>query len=281
MSFQNSEMKHLIFLILLQSLSNSLAAQNQKTLNIAHRGASGSAPENTIAAVKKGMEAGADMIEIDVHLSKDNRLIVIHDNTLDRTTNLKGKVKDYTLEELKKADAGSWFGKQWKGEPLPTLEDVINAINGKAKLLIEIKNDSETYPGIEKETIDVVKKMGAENWCELQSFSQIAVTKMMEEKHSMPVYKLVVGNVPALPLHHDGEMKRGSAYQYKEVKGINPNYRFANKRIVNKLHARGQQIYVWTVNDENMMQKLLHWGADGIITNYPEKLKTLIDNQKK
>lgn len=256
-------------------MSNQVLAQTRKTLNIAHRGASGSAPENTLAAIKKALEIGADIIEIDVHLSSDNQLIVIHDNTLDRTTTLKGNVKDHTLKELKNADAGSWFSPEFKNERIPTLDEVLYTINGKAILLIEIKDGSEVYPGIEKLTVEAVKRNGAESWCELQSFSQIAVEKMLEEKSSMPVYKLVVGNVPLLPLHHDGKMKSGSAYQYKKVTGINPNYRFARKRILKKLHERNQKMYVWTVNDEKLMKKLLLWGVDGIITNYPEKLKAL------
>lgn len=256
-------------------MSNQVLAQTRKTLNIAHRGASGSAPENTLAAINKALEIGADIVEIDVHLSSDNQLIVIHDNTLDRTTTLKGNVKDHSLKELKNADAGSWFSPEFKNERIPTLDEVLYTINGKAILLIEIKDGSEVYPRIEKLTVEAVKRNGAERWCELQSFSQIAVEKMLEEKSSMPVYKLVVGNVPLLPLHHDGKMKSGSAYQYKDVTGINPNYRFAKKRVLKKLHERNQKMYVWTVNDEKLMKKLLLWGVDGIITNYPERLKAL------
>jgi glycerophosphoryl diester phosphodiesterase len=271
-----TKMKCWLLILSAAIMSNQVLAQTRKTLNIAHRGASGSAPENTLAAINKALEIGADIIEIDVHLSSDNQLIVIHDNTLDRTTTLKGNVKDHTLKELKNADAGSWFSPEFKNERIPTLDEVLYTINGKAILLIEIKDGSEVYPGIEKLTVEAVKRNGAESWCELQSFSQIAVEKMLEEKSSMPVYKLVVGNVPLLPLHHDGKMKSGSAYQYKNVTGINPNYRFAKKRVLKKLHERNQKMYVWTVNDEKLMKKLLLWGVDGIITNYPEKLKKLM-----
>ncbi|MCG3164287.1 MAG: Glycerophosphodiester phosphodiesterase [Bacteroidia bacterium] len=267
------------WLLILSSaiMSNQILAQTHKTLIIAHRGASGSAPENTLAAINKALEIGADIVEIDVHLSNDNQVVVIHDNTLDRTSTLKGNVKDHTLKGLKNADAGSWFSPEFKNERIPTLDEVLYTINGKAKLLIEIKDGSEVYPGIEKLTVEAVKRNGAENWCELQSFSDAAVKKMLEEKSSMPVYKLVVGNVPLLPLYHDGKMKSGSAYQYKDVTGINPNYRFARKRVLKKLHERKQKMYVWTVNDEKTMKKLLTWGVDGIITNYPEKLKSLIN----
>jgi len=263
-------------LILLVMVSVNSIAQTPKTLIIAHRGASGSAPENTLASFKKAMEMGTDAVELDVHLSSDGELIVIHDNTLDRTTTLKGNIKEHTLKEIKTADAGSWFGAEWKGEPVPTLDEVLNTVNGKVKVVIEIKDGSDVYPGIEQKTIETIKRRGAEDWCILQSFSDVAVNKMLETKTTMPVYKLVVGNVPGLPLYNDGKMHWGSAYHYKTIAGINPQQKFACKRIVNKLHKRGQQIYVWTVNDEKVMKKLLRWGVDGIITNYPEKLKRVM-----
>ncbi len=256
-------------------MSNQLVAQTNKTLNIAHRGASGSAPENTLASFNKAIEMGADVVELDVHLSSDGELIIIHDYTLDRTTDIKGEIKNHTLKEIKKADAGSWFKPDFKNERVPILDEVLFTVNGRAKVLIELKDGNDVYPGIEKKTLECIKRNGAESWCELQSFKDTVIKNLQALKTTMPVYKLVVGNVPALPLYHDGEMHGGSAFQFKNVAGINPNYRFARKRILKKLHQRGQQMYVWTVNDEKLMKKLLRWGVDGIITNYPEKLKAL------
>ena len=260
------------------SISNLISAQTHKTLNIAHRGASGVAPENTLASFNKAIEFDADVVELDVHLSSDGELIIIHDHTLDRTTTLKGEVKNHTLKEIKSADAGSWFKPEFKNERVPTLDEVLFTVNGRAKVLIELKDGNDVYPGIEQKTLDCIKRNGAENWCELQSFKDTVIKNLQALKTTMPVYKLVVGNVPALPFYHDGKMHGGSAYQFMDVAGVNPNYKFASKRIVNKLHKRGQQIYVWTVNDEKMMKKLLRWEVDGIITNYPEKLK-LLQNQ--
>lgn len=256
-------------------MTNQFSAQTTKTLNIAHRGASGSAPENTLASFNKAIEIGADVVELDVHLSSDGELIIIHDHTLDRTTDLKGEIKNHTLKEIKKADAGSWFNPEFKNERVPTLDEVLFTVNGRAKVMIELKEGNDVYQGIEKKTLECLKRNGAETWCELQSFRDTAVNNLLTLTKTVPVYKLVVGNVPALPLYHDGEMHGGSAYQFKNVAGINPNYRFARKRILKKLHQRNQKMYVWTVNDEKMMKKLLHWGVDGIITNFPEKLKAL------
>lgn len=239
---------------------------------IAHRGASGYAPENTIAAFEKAIELRADMIELDVHLTKDGVVVVIHDETLDRTTNKTGLVKDYNWDEIKDADAGSWKGEEFKGEKLPTLDESIKHINGRVKLLIEIKDGGDFYPGLEKAVWEVVKANNAQSWCEVQSFSQDAVEIFHSLNTGLPLYKLVVGNIPVLPVHVDIKLKGGGVLKYKEYTGVNPNKKFVRKRIVKKLHARGQKIYVWTVNKEEDMKKIVEKGVDGIITNYPDRL---------
>jgi glycerophosphoryl diester phosphodiesterase len=117
---------------------------------IAHRGASGSAPENTLAAIELAIANKADMIEIDIHQTKDGKLVVIHDDKLDRTTTGKGKINELTLEEIKKHDAGSWFNTSFSNEKVPELKEVLELINGKCKLLIEIKGKPSDYSGLEK-----------------------------------------------------------------------------------------------------------------------------------
>ena len=111
-------------------------------LVIAHRGFSGAAPENTLAAFKKAMEVDSDMMELDVRFSKDGQVVVMHDDTLDRTTNGRGKVSDYTLKELKQFDAGSWFAPQFAGEQIPTLVEVLEFAKGRIPVNFEIKDES-------------------------------------------------------------------------------------------------------------------------------------------
>ena len=120
-----------------------------KIMNIAHRGASGYAPENTLAAFDKAVEMQADYIEIDVQLSKDDLPVVIHDDTLDRTTNGTGNISAYTLQELKSLDAGSWFDKKYAGEKIPSLNEVLEMYGEKINILIELKSP-ELYPGVEE-----------------------------------------------------------------------------------------------------------------------------------
>src|SRR5690606_9559351 len=130
---------------------------------IAHRGFSGAAPENTLAAFRKGIEIGSDMIELDVHLSRDGELVVIHDETLERTTNGKGRVADNTLMELKDLDAGSSFAPQFSGEKIPTLIEVIELAKGRVLVNIEIKNPTHqrySITELAEKTLREVKKAG-------------------------------------------------------------------------------------------------------------------------
>lgn len=264
----------LVFLL----LSYSTMAQNKPYI-IAHRGASGQAPENTLSAFEKAIEIGVDMVELDVHLTKDGKVVVIHDEKLDRTTNMTGEIKEMTWDEMKDADAGSWYGEQFKGEKLPTLDDALKQINGRTKVLIEIKNGGDYYPGIEEKTWEVIQANNAQSWCIIQSFSQFAVEHFTELNTGLPVYKLVVGNLPLGAFHGDTKLRFGSIMKYTDFKGVNPNRKFVRKRIIKKLHARGQEIFVWTVNQEEDMKKLVEMGVDGIITNYPDRLRRVLSSE--
>lgn len=269
-------MRFLFSLTLVVLASFNVAAQKSQPYIIAHRGASGHAPENTLSAFEKAIEIGVDMVELDVHLTKDGQVVVIHDETLDRTTNFKGEIKEMNWAEMKDADAGSWYGEAFKGEKLPTLDDALKLVNGRVKVLIEIKNGGDYYPGIEEKTWEVIQTNNAQDWCLIQSFSQFAVERFSSLNTGLPVYKLVIGNLPILPFHGDIKLKWGSILKYKQFKGVNPHKKFAKKRIIKKLHKRGQEIFVWTVNKPEDIRKMIDKGVDGIITNYPDRVKKLL-----
>lgn len=235
----------------------------QKTLVIAHRGASGSAPENTIPSFRKALEMGVDFIELDIHLSKDGELIVMHDETVSRTTNGKGKIKNLTLSQIKGLDAGSWFSGEYKGLVVPTLDEVFQLVSGKTKLLIEVKGTSVKSKGIEKILIDKIYRYNAKKWCVVQSFDEKILEKIREVDPSVSLHRLISGPI---------------VFQSKKTDdflALNPHYRFATKRKIEKLHSKNLKIFVWTVNDVEKMKKLIAMGVDGIITNFPEKLKQL------
>ena len=145
-------LKVIILIVLAVFLNN---CQSDKLMIIAHRGGSKLAPENTIAAFKNAIAIGVDMIEIDVILSKDKEVVVIHDDKIDRTTNGSGIVKEMTLSEIQKYSAGSWFDEKYNDEKIPTLNQVMNLINGRVKLLIEIKGGDEEYPGLENKVVEI------------------------------------------------------------------------------------------------------------------------------
>lgn len=233
-----------------------------QTSIIAHRGASGSAPENTLASFRSAMDIGADFIELDIHLSKDGELIVMHDETVTRTTNGKGKIRNLTLEQIKSLDAGSWFGDKFKGLVVPTLDEVFQLSGGKIKLLIEVKGSSRKYPGIEKKLVETIYKYYAKDWCIVQSFDDEILKNISQLDPSIVLHQLIVGRIfpPVIP---------------EFIRAVNPNHHFVSGKKIEKIHSQGKKIFVWTVNEEKRMGKLISMEVDGIITNYPEKLKNL------
>lgn len=238
---------------------------------IAHRGASGHAPENTVASVKRAIELGANYVEIDVHLTKDKEVVVIHDATLDRTTTHMGQVAFYKLDEIKKFDAGVKFNANFKGEKVPTLEEVLLETKGKAILLIEIKKGTSFYTNIEKKVLEIIKKHQAEEWVEIQSFYDPVIKNWLALETKIPVHKLMVGNL--FPFYVDNVLNAGSLYKRtKGVTGINPNAKWMGNKLFSKIKEKGLSCYMWTVNEEKDIQKMLQQKVDGIITNYPEKV---------
>ncbi len=273
--FLYSFMRKLFPLILLLSVL-ATACSNTKpmagtTKVIAHRGASGYAPENTMASIYKALEMNADYVEIDVHLSKDGKVMVIHDKDLNRTTTGSGLVADHTLEELKQLDAGSWYSEEFAGEQIPTLSEVIAATNGKSVLLIELKIGNVEYEGIEEKIDSIIKAHSAEGWCEIQSFYDHFLEGFIALQPNYKVHKLIVGKIPFLPIYFDHKWRFGALMHWKnKVAGINPNHKFASFRFVNRLHKNGYTCFTWTVNKPEQMKALQLKGIDGLITNYPD-----------
>ncbi|MGH7411421.1 MAG: glycerophosphodiester phosphodiesterase family protein, partial [Candidatus Methylomirabilis sp.] len=150
------------------------------TLNIAHRGASALAPENTMAAFEKAIELGADVIELDLHLTRDGELVVIHDDTLDRTTDGRGPVHGRSLEEIRRLDAGRWFGQAFAGERIPTLSEVLDRFAGKIPLALEVKAGSAFFPGIEERLVSALRHHSAVEQTAVASFDHFALKRLKE-----------------------------------------------------------------------------------------------------
>ncbi|WP_082780295.1 glycerophosphodiester phosphodiesterase family protein [Rufibacter sp. DG15C] len=248
--------------------------KGRKVSVIAHRGASHQAPENTLAAIKKAIETEADFIEIDVHLSKDGEVVVIHDATVDRTTNGTGQIANLTLEELKKLDAGRKLDSAFAGERIPTLAQVLKVVRGKKKLLIELKKgEKDYYEGLEQKTLDLLREHKATDWCVLQSFYDPILERIWQSDFMIPTHKLMMGKVPFLPIFFDHEFKFGSLDRYHKAAAINIHRHFASKSFISSLHNQGFKTFVWTEDDPENIKQLFKNGADGVITNRPELIE--------
>lgn len=241
-------------------------SKQRDVANVAHRGASGHAPENTMAAFDLAVEMKADYIELDVQMTKDGKLVIIHDTTVDRTTDGSGFVGDLTLEEMKTLDAGSWFGEQFAGEQIPTFEEVLDAYRGKIGILIELKSP-ELYPGIEERVADILIDRN------MQHPRNEKIIMQSFNHESMQLSKQLLPNVPHGVLAGmawedvtDEELAEFAIYSDY----FNPNMRIVTDELVTRVHDAGMEIYPYTVNTREEADRLFNLGVDGIITNFPE-----------
>jgi len=237
---------------------------------IGHRGARGYAPENTVPSFEKGIECKANMIEFDVRLTRDSHIVIMHDATVDRTTNGTGLVSQLTLKEIKKLDVGAWFSPKFKGTKVPTLEEAIASIKGKAKLDIEIKKDSYSNEAIEEKLVGEVLKNNILDDTVVSSFDLSSLERIKEiEPH------LGVGFL----FSQDYDFRQG----LKEIlriggEAIHPGYLHLTAHLVSEAHSRGILVRAWNPNDKEQMGKLIEIGVDGIGTDFPDILRSLVEN---
>lgn len=230
------------------------------------------APENTLAAVERALDLGVDLVEIDVHVTRDGQVVVLHDATVDRTTDGRGAVRDMTLPEVRRLHAGLWFDPPFADARIPTLEEVLDLTRKRALLLIEIK-----ARGISEQVVEAIQDLRATEDVILQSFHPASVRQARELERRIPA-ALLVGRVPVG--HTRG---RGRSLVKKALKvGANAlalSYHAATPSLVDEVHRRAMSLWVWTVDEEIAMQKMVQIGADGIITNHPERLHRLLTGE--
>jgi glycerophosphoryl diester phosphodiesterase len=255
------------------SCSQELAvAQAPHIATIAHRGAGRKmAPENTLAAVRMGLTEGVDILEIDVHQTLDSIVVVSHDETLDRCTNGIGRIDHTTFADIRKLDAGSWFDPKYATEKVPTLEEVLDLVNGKTRLWIELKAGGD-YPGIEKRIVDLIHQKHAQGWAEVISFDGNALRKIDALDSTIKTQKLMVSNLTLLPFYMDTGLHWGNPRKFAFVDGFLYHHRFVRKALIRKVHRWGKAVMVWTVNDPKRIEKLKRKGVDGIETDEPSLL---------
>lgn len=223
------------------------------------------------------MKLGVDMIELDVHLSKDNIPVVIHDASLRRTAGLKGMVGEKTYDQLKKINNGSWFNDEFSEERICSLYEVIEVSRGSCRLLVELKN-SKADLGLPAAVSRCIERTNAFSEIIIQSFSSRALKSFKSRNYKTEVHKLVIGNLKMFPfMHLDYMLRPGRTEQYSDFAGVNHNHKYISKKLVERLHGRGQKVMTWTVNSEAEMERMIRCGVDGIITDKPDLLKQVIN----
>ncbi len=231
-------------------------------IKIAHRGSSGSYPENTRLAFEKAIEAGADMIEMDCRLSKDGHVVVIHDDRLDRTARAKGFVKGKTLKQLKKLDVGAWLKKSFKGQRILTLEEILEIVSGKVEINLEIKSVLHGPLGIELKVLFIVSHFDYLERTIFSSFDYQSLRRLRELAPDVRIGVLYGAGIRDNPFQAAREMNAYSLHIQRE---------FATPHFLEEARELGLKGFVWTVNEVKEMEKFLSLGVDGIISDFPEK----------
>jgi len=227
---------------------------------LGHRGASHAAPQNTLAAFRKAVEAGADGVELDVHLSLDGVPVVIHDDNVDSTTDGKGPVREMTLAQLKTLDAGARFDARFAGERIPTLEEVLIAVG--AQLLINIELKADQTAALVPAVVDLIQRMGMASRVWFSSFKPYALYRARALAPEIPC-GLLYG-----PLNPGTLLLR----PFTPHEALHPYKDMLTERLVRHTHQRGRRVFTWTLDDPAVAQQFAAWGVDGIITNEPENI---------
>ncbi|MDP9841793.1 glycerophosphodiester phosphodiesterase [Streptosporangium lutulentum] len=254
--------------------STAVAAPPPSITNVAHRGASAYAPENTVAAFNLAREQRADVFELDVQETKDHKLVLMHDTTLARTTDVEGvfpgrapwRVGDLTLAEIRKLDAGSWFSPEYKGERVPTFQEALRAMSASPLgLLLEVKAP-QLYPGVEARIADELRRNPS--WLRpgrltVQSFDWDSMRTFHQDLPQVPIGLLGTPTTAELP-----ELAEFADH-------VNPPYNDLTPEYVQRVHELHMKIFTWTVDAPEIMRRLISYGVDGIITNKPDVLRKI------
>ena len=257
--------------------SNDIKTIQQKDFKIiAHKGAAGTAPENTIASFQAALDIGVDMIELDVRQTKDEEIIVFHDQYLDRTTNGAGNVHEYTLEQLKQLDAGSWFSSEFSGQKIPTLKEVLDLVNGRCQVLIEIKHmEHPHYHDFSDKLVDIIRlEENGFDWVLLQSYEDKYLEEAQIYDDRIQINKMLIGedSTPLLAFYIETKLRLGHGDSNENLKTLNPEFSTLSPRRIFRMHSRGFKVFTYSVNSREEMIKMLNMGVDGIITDFPSEL---------
>ncbi|MFZ3580382.1 glycerophosphodiester phosphodiesterase [Virgibacillus sp. DJP39] len=231
-------------------------------LNFAHRGSLTEAPENTLPAMEMAIKHKAKAVELDVQLTKDNHLIVIHDQNLSAYTNqAKGLIKDYTLDAIKKIDIGSTFSTEYKGVTFATLDEILELIPQGVIINIEIKNSPTAYSGIEQLLVSCLQQHNRLENVLISSFDYSALEKVQKAAPNLKLGLLINRRI-----RKAWRFIRSSGLS---ISSIHPNARYTNRKLIEESHRLGYKVYPYTVNSLESYNHLLKLGVDGVFSNNP------------
>jgi glycerophosphoryl diester phosphodiesterase len=236
-------------------------AANQ-TLVMAHRGDSVDAPENTLPAFQAAIDHGADAAEMDVQMTKDGTIVVLHDSSIDRTSTGSGNIWDVTYDEIKDLDNGSFFSPEFADTRIPTLDQVIKLCKGKLYLNIEIKRTGHDE-GIEQKVLDIIKDNHFQDQCDITSMDYdtlVNVRRLDSTVKTVYTTTVAVGNV--------SDLSAADAFSVETT--------FVTQSFVRSMRQNGKQLFVWTVNNEDEMERMIQLGVNAIITNDPVSCRAIV-----
>ncbi|WP_298483331.1 glycerophosphodiester phosphodiesterase [uncultured Ruminococcus sp.] len=229
----------------------------------AHRGLSAKAPENTLYAFSDAIDAGADLIELDVQQTKDGVLVVLHDQNLRRTTGVKKNIWDVTYDEIRDLDAGSWFDPAYANARIPTLEETLQFVDGRIRLNIEIKPTEHTSPTLEQDVANLITTYGYTDNCWVTSFSYGSLKRIKEAN-------------PDIRTGYIMSVAYGQFYSLKYADAFSLNKVFVTSQVVNSAHQAGKQVFAWTVNSVSEVRSLCNLHVDSIITDDPVMVQDVV-----
>jgi len=250
-------------------MAGAAFAYGHHPLNLGHRGAPKAAPENTLSSFEQARRMGADGVELDVALSADGEVVVMHDSDVQRTTDGQGHVRDLTLAQLKALDAGVRFSPQFAGERIPTLLEVATWAQGGMLLNIELKSLSIRNDGLEEKVIEIVHQCGLQGRVILSSFNPLALRRAKQIAPHIHTGLLYAGDLPTY-------LRRAWLRPLARPDALHPHYAMVTDAYLLWARHKGYRVNVWTPDGVLDLQRLIDQGVDGIITNRPDVLANLL-----
>jgi len=237
---------------------------------IAHRGASGHAPENTMAAFERAADLGVVFIETDLHLTRDARFVAIHDGTLERTTNGRGKVSDFTLAELRRLDNGLWYDRQYMGQRIPTLEDILD-FGRKRDVVFYLEVKYEAAWGMHHALVGALQKEQDAARTIVISFDASAIESVRKLDASIMTGLLIDEGTQADAVRKALDVG---------ARQLCPQAKLVTHEFVEQAHRADLLLATWTVDDAEEMRRVISVGADGVMTDFPDRLMAIVEDSK-